>query len=302
MTPEFRVVLQTWSTPWGLDAALLLTMLVYVRGWFRVRAVSANLIPAWRLGAFLAGIFSVWLAIGSPLDAFDEFLLTVHMTQHLLLMAIAPLLILLGAPALPLLQGIPPSVARRMVGPLLRSGPVKWLGHFVSNPAIGWSAAISVLIAWHVPAIFDLALRVNWLHVIEHATFFATGLLFWWPVVQPWPSSARWPRWSIPLYLFCATLPCDVLSGFLTFCDRVVYASYLSAPRVLSMSPLQDQQCAGALMWAAVTIIFSIPAIIVTVRILSPGKNQLAHHGFSDLEKIVTGPLDISDISKANVV
>lgn len=293
MTPEFRAVLQTWSTPWGLDVALLLTMLIYVRGWFRVRAVSANLIPAWRLGAFLTGIFSVWLAIGSPLDAFDEVLLTVHMTQHLLLMAIAPPLLLLGAPALPLLQGVPQSVARKIIGPALRWPLVKWLGHFVSHPAIGWSAAISALIVWHVPAIFDLALRFNWLHLFEHSTFFATGILFWWPVIQPWPSSARWPRWSIPLYLFCATLPCDVLSGFLTFCDRVVYASYLSAPRVLSMSPLQDQQCAGALMWAAVTVIFLIPAVVVTLQILAPRKNHFAHDSFTDLSASPRRPLEV---------
>jgi len=295
MSPELHAVFQTWSVPWGLDATLLLTVLIYLRGWFRVRAVSANLIPAWRLGAFLAGIFSVWIAIGSPLDAFDEVLLTVHMAQHLLLMAIAPPLILLGAPALPLLQGIPPPVARRIVGPLLRWRPVKWLGHLVSNPAIGWSAAISALIAWHVPAIFDLALRFNWLHVIEHATFFVTGILFWWPVVQPWPSSARWPHWSIPLYLFCATLPCDVLSGFLAFCDRVVYSSYLSAPRVLSMSPLQDQQCAGALMWVAVTVIFLIPAVVVTLHILSPQRNHFARDSFVELGAGAGQPLDVPD-------
>ena len=295
MSPEIHAVSQTWSTPWALDATLLLTVLIYLRGWFRVRAVSANLIPAWRLGAFLAGIFSVWIAIGSPLDAFDEVLLTVHMAQHLLLMAIAPPLILLGAPALPLLQGIPPPVARRIVGPLLRWRPVKWLGHLVSNPAIGWSAAISALIAWHVPAIFDLALRFNWLHVIEHATFFVTGILFWWPVVQPWPSSARWPHWSIPLYLFCATLPCDVLSGFLAFCDRVVYSSYLSAPRVLSMSPLQDQQCAGALMWVAVTVIFLIPAVVVTLHILSPQRNHFARDSFVELGAGAGQPLDVPD-------
>jgi putative membrane protein len=295
MSPELHAVSQTWSTPWGLDATLLLTVLIYLRGWFRVRAVSPNLIPAWRLVAFLAGIFSVWIAIGSPLDAFDEVLLTVHMTQHLLLMAIAPPLILLGAPALPSLQGIPQSVARDVVGPFLRWRFVKWLGHFVSNPAICWFAAISALIAWHVPAIFDLALRLPWLHVIEHASFFVTGILFWWPVVQPWPSAARWPRWSIPLYLFCATLPCDVLSGFLAFCDRVVYPSYLSAPRVLGMSPLQDQQCAAALMWVAVTVIFSIPAIVVTVQILTPRQDHFAQEGFVELAASARRPLEVPD-------
>jgi putative membrane protein len=296
MTSEFQTALQTWPAPRALDVSLVLTALVYARGWLRMRAVSENLIPRWRLGLFLTGIFSVWIAIGSPLDAFDDVLLTVHMAQHLLLMAVGPPLILLGAPVLPLLQGLPRSVARTVVGPFLRWRFVKWLGHLVGNPAICWFAAIFALIAWHLPAIFDLALRLNWLHEIEHACFFATGILFWWPVVQPWPSSARWPRWSIPLYLFCATLPCDALSGFLAFCDRVVYSSYLSAPRISGMSPLQDQQCAAALMWVAVTIIFLIPAVGVTVHILSPQKDHLDHDRFSELDRIASRPLNVSGV------
>ena len=99
---------------------------------------------------------------------------------------------------------------------------------------------------------------------------FAAGLLFWLPVVQPWPSAARWPRWSVPLYLFFATLPCDVLSAFLAFCDRVVYPHYLSSHRVFPMSPLEDQECAGALMWVCVTFVYLTPAAAITIQILSP--------------------------------
>jgi putative membrane protein len=211
-------------------------------------------------------------------------------------MAIAPPLILLGAPTLPLLQGLSQFLARKVVGPFLRWRVVKWLGHAITNPAICWFAATISLIVWHIPAVFDLALRSDSLHKFEHICFFATGLLFWWPVVQPWPSVARWPRWSIPLYLFCATLPCDVLSGFLAFCDRVVYSAYLSAPRIVGMSPLQDQQCAAAVMWVAVTIIFLIPAIVVTLHILSPQKNHPAQDSFAELNRIVGQPLDPSSV------
>jgi putative membrane protein len=124
-------------------------------------------------------------------------------------------------------------------------------------------------------------LRLDSLHKFEHATFFAAGLIFWWPVIQPWPSTARGPRWAIPLYLFAATLPCDALSGFLVFCDRVAYSSYLSAPRVFKMSPLQDQECAAALMWVCVTIIFLVPAVIVTMQILSPHRARPSQEPFA---------------------
>jgi hypothetical protein len=112
MTAELQTVLQTWSAPLGVNLALFLAVAIYARGWFRLHVLFPNLISAWRLAAFLAGIGSVWIAIGSPLNAFDDVSLTVHMLQHLLLMTIAPALILLGAPALALLQALPQSIAR----------------------------------------------------------------------------------------------------------------------------------------------------------------------------------------------
>jgi putative membrane protein len=294
MTPNAQAILESWSAPIGANVSLCLAALVYTNGWLHLRKKFPDLISAGRIAAFFAGIISLWIAVGSPLDAFDDVSLPVHMVQHLLLMAIAPPFILLGAPALPLLQGIPQSMARGVVGPCLRWGLVKRLARFVSNPAVGWLAAALALIGWHVPAAFELALRSHSWHELEHISFFGTGLLFWWPVVQPWPSTARWPRWSIPLYLFSATLPCDALSGFLAFCDRVVYPSYLSAPQILTISPLQAQQCAAALMWTCVTIIFLVPAVVITIQILSPELANLPAQPWPALNTIAGQPIDAS--------
>ncbi len=268
-----QTLLQSWSTPAAVNASLCLTALLYTRGWIRLRAARPNLISAWGLTAFLAGVAGIWLAIGSPLAAFDDVSLTVHMVQHVLLISVCPPLILLGWPALPLLRGLPQSIARRPIGPVLRLETLKCLGRVVTHPAVCWLAAAFALVGWHVPGVFEAALRWDWLHELEHASFLGTGLLFWWPVVQPWPSTPRWPRWSIPLYLFCATLPCDVLSAFLAFCGRVVYVSYLSGPPTFGMSPLQDQECASAFMWVSVTLILLVPAVIVTMEILSPSRS-----------------------------
>lgn len=296
MTSDAQAVLQSWSPPIGVNVSLCLAALVYTRGWLRLRIVFPNLISAWRLAAFLAGIVSLWIAIGSPVQAFDDVSLSVHMVQHLLLMAIAPPLILLGAPTLPLLQGLPRSMARSVAGPFLRWGWVKRCGRLITHPAVCWLAATLALIGWHVPAVFELALRWNSWHELEHACFFGTGLLFWWPVVQPWPSTTRWPRWSIPLYLFCATLPCDVLSAFLVFCGRVVYSSYLSTPRPFNISALQDQECAAALMWVCVTVIFLVPAVVVTMQILSPQRAHLPEEDWAAFHKIASQPLNASKL------
>jgi putative membrane protein len=126
------------------------------------------------------------------------------------------------------------------------------------------------VIGWHLPAVFALGLHSAAWHEIQHASFLLAGFLFWWPVIQPWPSPSRSPKWSVPLYLFLATLPCDALSAFLTFCGRVIYPSYLSAPHPFLISALQDQEWAGVLMWVFVTFIYMAPALALTVRILSP--------------------------------
>lgn len=276
MPSPIQASFETWSLPVPATLALALTAFVYSRGWFRLRKAFPNAIPLWRLGAFIGGLFSLWIAVGSPLLAFDDTLLTIHMVQHVLLMIVAPPLILLGAPALPFLHGLPQRLVRGALGQFLRWPPVQGLGRMLTHPAFCWLAAMAALIAWHVPPLFELGLRSDAWHEIEHACFFVTGLLFWWPVVQPWPSVARWPRWRIPLYLFMATLPCDVLSAFLAFCDRVVYSPYLATPRTFNISPLQDQECAGALMWTCATFAYLIPAVVVTIKILSPLRTEPA--------------------------
>jgi len=294
MTAETQVALQSRSTPIGVEVSLCLAAVVYANGWNRLRIVFAHQFPFWRLAAFFAGVAAVWIAIGSPLEALDDASLTVHMVQHLLLSAVAPPLILLGAPELPLLRGLPQSVARKAVSPFLRLPLVRRLGPLISNPAICWLVATLALVGWHIPSLFELALRWDWLHKLEHASFLGAGLMFWLPVVQPWPSTPKWPRWAIPLYLLCATMPCDVLSGFLTFCDRVIYPSYVSAPRLFSLSPLEDQQCAAALMWVSVTLIFLVPAVLVTLRILSPRSADLPEAPWSEWKKLIGKSLHTS--------
>jgi putative membrane protein len=259
-----------WTAPIPFTLTVIASAILYLRGWRHLRSSAASAIPGWRGASFLVGVFLVWLAIGSPLALLDEQLLTAHMMQHLLLMTIAPPLIWMGAPVMPMLHGLPQRFVQSVLGPFLRWPAVQAAGRALSQPTFCWLAASAALVGWHIPAVFNMALQSEWLHVAEHASFLAAGFLFWWPVIQPWPSVPVWPRWSILLYLFAATLPCDILSAYLTFCERVVYSAYASAPRLFGLSVLEDQQCAGALMWTCVTLVFLIPAAQITVQLLSP--------------------------------
>ena len=252
-----------------ITVCLILLAFVYCHGWLRIRSTFPTLLPFWRLAGFVSGLFSLWIALGSPLAALDHQLLTVHMMKHLLLMTAGAPLILLGAPSLPLQRGLPKYFMRNSLLVSSRMPPL--LGCFLNNSVFCWLAGAAAVIAWHIPTLFNLAMSSHTWHIVEDTSFLSAGLLFWRPIVRHWSSDAKPPQWSMPLYLFLATLPCDILSAFLTFCDRVVYPSYVSAARVFDLSPLQDQECAGALMWVCVTFAYLIPAVLITLQILAPG-------------------------------
>ena len=249
-----------------VSVPLILAALIYVRGWVRVRRLDLDTIESLRGASFVLGVFFIWLAAASPIASLDHKLLTVHMVQHLLLMTVAPPLIWFGGPMKPLLQGLPQGFGNVM-SHFFRSSPMRRLGRAIAHPVVCWLAAAGTLVGWHVPSLFALGMRSELWHTIEQVSFLASGLLFWRPVMKPGPGGSEWP---ILLYLFLATLPCDILSGFLVFCDRVVYPAYFSSARLIGLSALEDQQCAGALMWTCVTVVYLIAGTVFAARLLSP--------------------------------
>ena len=270
---------------------LVVASFLYVRGWRRMSRASANAIPAWRLASFLFGMSLVWAALGSPLVAYDHDLLTVHMIQHLLLMTFAPALILLGEPLLVFRYGLP-RIAQVLRDHVFRRPLAQRFGRAISRPALCWIVSASTLMGWHVPALFTLGMHSEAWHCVEQASFLGAGFLFWLPVIQPWPDLSIGPQWSTLLYLFLATLPCDLLSGFLVFSDRVAYPVYFSMPRHFGFSVLEDQQCAAALMWTCVTLVYLVPAAILSTRLLSPRSFDRGDFAQSEVRGSTTPPGD----------
>ncbi|MFL6428857.1 MAG: cytochrome c oxidase assembly protein, partial [Acidobacteriaceae bacterium] len=270
MNPELSdAIAASWSVPLWATLSLLLTAIVYWRGWRVARPTRPAELPPWRAACFFAGLATIWLAIASPLDVLGNWLLLAHMAQHLLLMSVAPPLLLLGAPSVPLLRGVPRGWMRDGVGPLFTSRTLHAIGRFLTHPATGWIAMNVAYLGWHVPPAYELALRSQAWHEVEHACFLFTSLLFWWTVLQPWPSRARWSRWAVVPYLVTADLANTALSAFLAFSNRVLYPTYASAPRIFDLSAMQDQAAAGAFMWVVGSAIYLVPAIGVTFSLLS---------------------------------
>jgi cytochrome c oxidase assembly factor CtaG len=267
---------EPWRFPVPLTLTLIGALLVQARGWVRLRRAGLDPPPAWQLATFGGGLLFLWIAVGSPLAVLDHQLLTAHMVQHLVLMTVAAPLLLASAPVHTLMSGLPQRLVRTVLRPQLSSAPGMALGRFLAHPVVCWLAGTGVVMVWHVPTLFAATLHAPGWHAFQQLSFLVAGLLFWWPVVLPWPAVARWPRWSMPLYLFFATLPCDALSAFLAFCGRVVYPHYLSAHLPFGTTPLGDQAAAGALMWLVVTVAYLLPAVAITLRILSPARTGRA--------------------------
>lgn len=266
---------------WELNPSLLISTLamafLYTRGWRQLQQRAPHRFGPAQLLAFYAGLVTILIALLSPLHALAGWLLTVHMIQHLLLMMVAPPLILYGAPYMPLLFGLPKDVLKEGLGPLLSSQLLRRIGRFISHPIFCWSAFVFTNVGWHLPPMYELALRSTGWHEVEHLSFFATALLFWWPVIQPWPWVTNTPRWATILYLFLADFQNTALSAFLVFYERVLYPTYGRIPRIGGMTALEDQAAAGSIMWVVGSIFFLIPVGLITIEVLSSRRVTKPH-------------------------
>jgi putative membrane protein len=276
MSSVGQAVLLSWSVPPAASFALAMTAAIYLRGWFLMRRARVPFVPAWRAICFLLGLLTLWIALASPLDTFSAFIVTAHMLQHMLLMMVAPPLILLGAPLIPLVRGLPVFAAREFAGPFLNWRIATRVGSALTNLFVALVLMGVVMLGWHTPQMYELALASSSWHEVEHACFFVASLIFWWPVVQPWPSRAQAPRWALVPYLLIADLQNTILSAILVFSDRVLYPSYGRMPRLFGLSAMQDQAASGAIMWVLGSVAFLIPAMIIAVQYLSGTTMQAA--------------------------
>lgn len=252
----------------SVTLSVLAGALLYTASWVRCFRVEPEQASWWRLASFLSGLLVLWIALGSPLSQMDHHALSAHMLQHLLVMNLAAPLLLLGAPFAVLTGGQGASASAA-----LERGARSAVGRFFGHPVVTWLLATAVVVGWHLPRVLELTLKAPVWHTLQHASFLLAGFLFWWPVVRPWPAIAVWPRWALPLYLFAATLPCDALAAFLAFSGRVVYPHYLAVHADSRHSALADQATAGALMWCVVTVGYLLPAVLITLGLLSPKRH-----------------------------
>jgi cytochrome c oxidase assembly factor CtaG len=217
--------------------------------------------------AYAAGLLTLVVALVSPLDALGSALLSAHMAQHLLLIAVAAPLLVLGQPPLALLWGLA-EPRRRQLGRWWRRVPVlrsAWA--VLSLPLVAWLLHTAALWVWHAPPLYQAALEAPMLHGAEHLSFLGTGLLFWWTVLAPGPAGAARSdqgrtRYGLgALSIFALTLQSGLLGALMTFAPSPWYPAYAGRTAPWGLAPLEDQQLAGLLMWVPGGMIYAAVAL-----------------------------------------
>ena len=179
------------------------------------------------------------------------------MVQHMLLVVVAAPLFLLGAPPSPLMRGLPRSWRRRIVKPVAVNPVFRAALRLARRPLVAAGLYIVGLYAWHIPALYDAALLDERIHVVEHAWFFVTALLFWSCVIDPEPFRATLPYAArIPFLLLAGAAQNTILGGLLAFSTRLLYPVYEGRPERYGIDAVTDQRLGGAIMWVPGDLIF----------------------------------------------
>lgn len=219
--------------------------------------------PRRHMVSFLAGIAVLWVTILGPPGYFDAVFFYAHMTQHLLLTMVAAPLLVLGDPVLLSLRAAPRPFRKRWLMPLYRSRAVGVSTH----PAVGWLLFVSLMVATHIPTVFDFALSHPFLHdFVEHPFYIASAVLYFYPVLAATPGRRVVPHVVRGLSLFTMMMPMTILGFFIYVAPQLDYGFYANVPRPFGPAPLPDQQLAGALMWSSAMIFGSLWLSIVGLR------------------------------------
>ncbi|MGI8428889.1 MAG: cytochrome c oxidase assembly protein [Solirubrobacteraceae bacterium] len=252
---------------WSFEPSVLLGVLIlatlYVTAWRRARTPRERHPPSsGRLVLFATGLLVVLLALVSPIDQLGSQLLVIHMLQHILLLDVAPILMIVGLTKV-LLR---PATAR------LRS--IEEHAGFLGHPVFAVLAYAGLMWLWHIPTLYDAALRGSAVHALEHLCFAAAGTLYWWHLLSPIRSRVRLRGLGPIAYMVSTRLLVGILGIALTFAPRTFYPFYQHHPHYWGLSPTEDQSLAGLVMALEQSIVMGIALVILFVQMLGESERE----------------------------
>ncbi|HET6836607.1 MAG TPA: cytochrome c oxidase assembly protein [Gemmatimonadales bacterium] len=251
-----------WSFEPAVVAAVVLTAWLYLRG---VRALWSTAgrgrgVQLWEAATFGAGWVLLVVGLVSPLHRLGEVLFSAHMAQHELLMAAAAPLLVLGRPIVAFLWGVPMHW-RRAAGSWSATKPVRKVWGALTRPVVAWTLHAIAIWFWHAPSLYQATLASDAIHTLQHVSFLGTGLLFWWSLFR-----GRDGRLGTPfavVYLFTTAVHTSLLGALLTFSSRLWYPLYASRTAAWGLTPLEDQQLAGVIMWVPAGLAYVIATLAI---------------------------------------
>lgn len=271
---------RSWSPEPAVLAAIALAGFVYGHGVLALweRAGAGRGVRVWQAAAFAAGLLTLLIALVSPLDALGSALFSAHMVQHLLLMLVAAPLLVLGQPLVPALWALPFPWRRGLGGWWRRSGTARAGWRSLAHPVTAWALHAAVLWVWHAPRLYETTLTHAGTHALEHTLFLATALLFWWTIVHA-GRRGRPGHGAGLLSVFAMAVQSGALGALITFSPRPWYPAYAPSTAAWGLSPLQDQQLAGLLMWVPAGAVYLIAAGLLFAAWLAAAEQHTRRYG-----------------------
>lgn len=262
-----------WSVPWSWEPAIVaplaLILGVYVAG--AVRRGSIRTLR-WRHASFAAGWLTLFLALTSPIHELGEQLFSAHMLQHEILILVSAPLISASQPGATCLWAFAPRQRAHIGGwvhSIENSSPVR----LIMMPLSAWLLETAALWIWHIPSLYDATLTSDWIHAAQHLSFFLTAVLFWSALYGVGRSAMSYGTGT--LYVFGAAAQCGAIGALLTFSSVIWYPAYLTTTAQWGLTPLQDQQLGGVIMWVPSSIVFIIVGLALFAKWIQESDRRL---------------------------
>jgi len=223
--------------------------------------------------AYWVGLFLLAVALLSPLHALGEVLFSAHMAQHELLMTVAAPLLVMGKPLIPFVWALSPKW-RRITGHWTSTRAFARPWSALTHPATAFFVHGAAIWVWHLPSLYDASVGSETVHAAQHASFFLTALLFWWVVLRP--STSRGGTGASIVILFGTVLHTGALGALLTLTSRLLYTAYATTTGPWGLTPIEDQQVGGLIMWVPGGLAYIIAALALVVRLLNESEHRVA--------------------------
>lgn len=248
----------TWSWDPFIVAGLFLSAFLYWRG-----DRAGHGIRGWERTAFWSGWVSLAVALISPLHPAGEVLFSAHMAQHEILMLVSAPLLVLGRPLVASIWGLPESW-RKPAGRISRTSLVSGLWRWLTRPLNAWWIHAIALWAWHAPSLFEMTLKSDFVHAMQHLSFLLTALLFWWTLLRGREASLKYG--PAVFYVFTTGVHSSILGALLTFSRVPWYASYANTTQAWGLTALEDQQLGGLIMWVPAGFVFLAAGLVLFAK------------------------------------